>query len=293
MCTGFCNVSKRQFSKEVRFDGAHFEGQFFADEAVFKAQSTFKQCKFAEIVRFSSCRFEAGVDFNYSTFEQRSYFDSAKFMASSEQPVKFNECKFSDATSFRDSVFQVRYPDFAGAILHERTSFTAEDGFWPKRVVGSDQIGVAKASCAVIRQSLGKQGLPEAEHFFYRREMGFAGRSGAWMQRPPYWLYWLFSDYGYSILLPLVWVFLLIFGGGMVLDCGLPGSWPRIGFVESQGLSFANVFNFLGFHKTFGTEGTMQGLSDGMRVFSGFQTVAGVILVFFLGLGLRTRFRLR
>lgn len=63
-----------------------------------------------------------------------------------------------------------------------------------------------------MRHNVGKQGRPEAAHFFYRREMGFAGQTGDWWQQLPYRLLGWLSDFGYAIDRPvwaLFWVCML------------------------------------------------------------------------------------
>lgn len=46
-------------------------------------------------------------------------------------------------------------------------------------------------------------------------------------------------------------------------------------------------------HRTFFTPDLVQRLPAALQLLSGFQMLAGLVLLFFLGLGLRTRFRLR
>ncbi len=57
-------------------------------------------------------------------------------------------------------------------------------------------------------------------------------------------------------------------------------------------LSFSNLFPLFGFGRTFLLE-ELKALPAVLQFFSGFQTVASLPLLFFLGLGLRQRFRLR
>jgi hypothetical protein len=58
-------------------------------------------------------------------------------------------------------------------------------------------------------------------------------------------------------------------------------------------LSFASIFKFLGFQRTyFGMDG-FQNVDIIVQMLTATQTVLSFILLFFLGLGLRTRFRLR
>lgn len=291
------------FSGRTEFISATFSGDAVFRYATFSGDVDFISATFSRAARFGSATFNGGAEFRSATFsgeaEFRSatfsgfvYFPEAEFGASGAgQGVDFTDCQFGKPTSFRDAKFHARFPDFAGAVLHDKTTLTDTPANWPQGTQSDP--AQAKASCATIRHNLGKQGLPEAEHFFFRREMGFAGRTGSWWQRPPYWVFGWVSDYGYSILTPFLWLCLLIVGGGYALGWGLAGSSHAVTFDQGLGLSFANVFNFLAFHKTFATETFMGNLPSGLKAFSGFQSIAGVVLLFFLGLGLRTRFRMR
>jgi TM2 domain-containing membrane protein YozV len=58
------------------------------------------------------------------------------------------------------------------------------------------------------------------------------------------------------------------------------------------GLSFANLFAFLGLHRLYFTH-VLKDLPGLLQFLAGAQTVAGVVLLFFLGLGLHNRFRLQ
>ncbi|MFW8635258.1 hypothetical protein [Cribrihabitans pelagius] len=128
----------------------------------------------------------------------------------------------------------------------------------------------AQDTNAATRHVLVKQGLPEDEHFFFRREMHIAGKIGSISQRLPCLLFGQFSEYGYSILRPTLW---------------LLGIW-------AMGLSFSSVFPLFGFGRTFPKE-ELGALPAVLQYFPGIQTVAGLPLLFFAGLGLRQRFRLR
>jgi len=64
-------------------------------------------------------------------------------------------------------------------------------------------------------------------------------------------------------------------------------SWPG-----ALGLSFANLFAFFGLNGLY-FETVIDGFGPWLSFLAGLQTVTGFILVFFLGLGLRNRFRLK
>lgn len=301
--SGDARFASATFNEDVWFDHALFGESAVFHSATFKGEAVFTSAAFGGGAEFAAARFSGGAGFRSATFsgeaEFRSatfsgfvYFPEAEFGApGGDQGVGFTDCQFGKPTSFRDAKFHARFPDFAGAVLHDKTTLTDTPANWPQDTQSDP--AQAKASCATIRHNLGKQGLPEAEHFFFRREMGFAGQIGGWWERLPYRAFGWVSDYGYSILTPFLWLCLLIVGGASVLAWGAQGGAQLLDFWQGLGLSFSSAFNFLGFHKTFQTETVMGSLSPWMKMFSGFQSIAGVIFLFFLGLGLRTRFRMR
>lgn len=150
----------------------------------------------------------------------------------------------------------------------------------------------AKDSAAALRHVMAKQARPEEEHFFFRREMYHTARIGSWYQRLPYRVFGLVSDFGHAIDRP-AWclVSLILAPLGVYLSAFGPFGWAAIG--NAFALSFSSVFKIFGLQSLY----FAQTLStwDGWFVptLSALQTILGFILLFFLGLGLRTRFRLR
>ncbi|MEJ2019032.1 MAG: hypothetical protein P8X51_12290, partial [Maritimibacter sp.] len=65
-----------------------------------------------------------------------------------------------------------------------------------------------------------------------------------------------------------------------------------LSWTNALGLSFSNLFSFFGFGRLFFSE-VLEALPWYLQALSGFQTVSGFILLFFLGLGLRNHFRLK
>ena len=138
---------------------------------------------------------------------------------------------------------------------------------------------------------------PDDEHFFLRREFRCKALLGPWHER---WLvraYGALSDFGYSVLRP-VWglgtvivvfwlVYLMTFVWEAILHEG-----TRTG-AEAFGLSFSNTFALLGFSRIYYCAEYFANLPAWIKVLGGVQTIAGVVLLFFLGLGLRNRFRLK
>uniref|UniRef100_UPI0025FC4805 hypothetical protein n=1 Tax=uncultured Roseovarius sp. TaxID=293344 RepID=UPI0025FC4805 len=113
-------------------------------------------------------------------------------------------------------------------------------------------------------------------------------------------LYRKFADSGISVMRPaavlaglwalgaaMFWGYFLAPMGHDVPErvAASPG-WSGIG------LSFANVFAFLGLSRAFFAE-VLVGLPISLKYFAGLQTVFGAVFFFLLALGLRNRFRLK
>lgn len=314
---GHAGFERAVFNTDVMFGGATFSGRagfngaVFGDyagfnETVFEGTAWFISATFREILRlagatfrvdahFHDARFGAGAIFRGATFGGFANFQRACFgLKGVGQVDDFTDCQFEKPISFQDAVFQSSYPDFSGTILHDKTKFNSHGDNWPKGP--QDDLTQAKACCAVIRHNLGKQGLPEAEHFFYRREMGFAGQIGGWWQRLPYRVFGWLSDYGYSIERPvwaLFWVWLV--PSVLFAACWIVGQigpdLKELG--RGMAFSFANLFTVFGLHKLWFSAIWLEHLWWPLKVLGGAQTVVSLPLLFFLGLGLRTRFRLR
>ena len=328
-----------KFESEAMLSGVLFEGDAFFGSATFAMSSKFDSVCFRKSGSFRGCHFLGECEFNAASFGGVAWFDSARFdkearltkidfgndvffrkamvkgnfrMCRSEfrSYSNFSETKFerevdlSDAhfrhtTNFRGVEFVRSFPELSGTILHPNTIFTAEDAYWPP--TKGSIAKTSRDSVAIIRHTISKQGSPEDEHYFFRREMGFRARIGGFWQRLPYALYQCLSDFGYSIRRPVISLSLLWFLFGALFFCFSVNSSPfqetdmqsllvRLG--AAFALSFANIFAFLGFHGRFAPD-IFDGAGPVQVFLSAFQTVAGFILLFFLGLGLRTRFRLR
>jgi len=167
--------------------------------------------------------------------------------------------------------------------------------YWPE--TPRQNLGTARESCASIRHVLTQQGLPEEAHLFFRREMRFASRIGSCWQRLPYLLFGGLSDFGYSIQRPFCLLVAFWFVGLIVLATlfASPVEYPGLAQYDdwtAAALSFSNLFPLFGFGRVYLGD-VLAALPRGAQVLCGLQTVFSLPLLFFLGLGLRQRFRLR
>ncbi len=320
---GNSSFAHSTFESRARFDNLTFQKNVSFELSTFEQLCWFSQTSFDHNAQFLGGVFKGRAIFENSAFHQGAMFQNSEF----QSRVGFQGCQFGDEcrenplyldlrnasfkkpVTFRESRFLNRYPLLDGAELPAEMAFTMGDENWPERVDGrssndlsswiEDKSEVEKAttSCSMLRQAFAKQGFPEEEHFFFRREMAFTAQIGPIWQRLPYLIYGALSDYGYSIekpikLLAYLWAFCM----GIYVSalwCDLSSVLQGIkSILTGAAFSFANIFKF------FGLQGTYFGdiLRDAhwvIQVLSATQTVFGFVLLFFLGLGLRQRFRLR
>jgi hypothetical protein len=138
---------------------------------------------------------------------------------------------------------------------------------------------------------------PDDAHFFFRQEM----RCKYYLEKgPARWVngvFGLLSDYGHSLSRPIwglggVWLIAaLIYGGSFYVSCQV---WQTqcTSIAAPFGLSFTSLFSFLGLGRLFFGE-VLKNLPGPLMALSGLQTIAGFVLLFFLGLALRNHFRLK
>ena len=310
------DFNNAKFSKTADFNGATFSELADFIRATFSETADFTRATFSKAAFFTDATFSETADFGDATFSETADFISAGFSG----PVTFVWTKFSgradftDASfdapcNFREAEFKGAYPDLEGTLLHAKTNISAEDDFWPKtgkQKTGSRQDSEqgeekryrfledepqtdkqAAQSCAHLRQNMAAQGLPEAAHFFFRREMTHRSRISRWWERPFYTLY-RGVEYGYGVWQPVVGIIATwALGAGALWCWGCMSGWT------AAGLSFSNIFRFLGFQRVHFEPEIINSLPFPLEVMTAVQTVVGFVLLFLLGLGLRNRFRLK
>jgi hypothetical protein len=162
--------------------------------ATFTQDANFFSATFTQDADFPSATFTQTADFSSATFDGPAKFVAARFGVrdATETCVPiFTDAAFARLVSFRDADFVTHYPVLEGTEFRETVVVTAKSTHWPKAgqpllddvakgAGGVPTKEVAKDSCARLRHALGKQGMPEEEHFFYRREMKLAGAIAPW-----------------------------------------------------------------------------------------------------------------
>ncbi len=306
------------FMQAALFDSATFMQATLFDTATFTQDTSFDSATFTQPATFDSATFTQDASFRSTSFEDRAYFTATRFgdpESTSEEPalLDLTDAQFDKPASFRAAKFINRFPKFTGAIIHERTLFPYLKTSWPKGYplysVSNSSIEYktlmreAANSCAFIRNHIRKLGHPDIEHYFFRREMGFAAQHVEPLERLPILVYGWVSGYGYAVWRLVGFLALLWLAGFVVFQgCGwadrfcvfAPPQIRLMSWQDAAGLSFSNLFRFFGFQVLYFREFLGdESLADSYKVFASAQTVFSFIFLFFLGLGLRQRFRLR
>ena len=314
-------LENAQFSHGAHFTGCVFEKHLWATESNFEQNTNFVDCKFNEGSSFRSATFEM-ADFRSAKFEGHNNFEKARFTI----VVRFEDARFSSSVCFNEAEFHASVnfdlaaapvpvvplyfngakftkspPYFFGREMHEDTDWTDVElpsaklqAAQPRRYLEYD-----KRAYEQLRIKCGALGKVEDEHLFFRREMDLTGSLSPWYTRVTYWLYHLVSDYGHSYWRPIVGL-----AGVWALWSGLYALYfmsldklhlcmDRMDLALSiTGLSFANIFAVFGFHRRFPSD-LLADPGTGAILLTASETLLGFVFLFFLGLGLRTRFRLR
>lgn len=295
---GPANFLLCEFEKGFNCAQSYFGGPAEFHGTICRGLANFNLTKFSSAATYTDFDFHYGADFEGATFSGVAHFKSATFENGGGRArhwISFVDCHFEKPANFQRAKFVDRYPNLSGAIFHDRTQFSVTTEYWP---VGPLQdLELAKTSCATIRHILSKQGLPEEEHFFFRREMGFAAQIGGWWERLPYRIFGEVSDFGYSIARPALWLLGMFIVIGMINHAVLQwgASLHGVGYhpVQAFALSFSNEFPLFGLQARWFEPEFLKVLNPWLKFLGGLQTVVALPLLFFLGLGLRTRFRMR
>ena len=280
--------------------GADFQKANFSNKTSFRETKFFKGAFFKES-EFYDCDFY--VDFSGANFASSTFFNDAKFSGG----AFFYNAKFSSYTNFENAIFENQAPKFYGAELNDEMFWTdiklpkfermddeTEDDY-KKRIKDNEN------AYENLSTKLGNQKKYRDEHFFFRQELSCQRKlAESYTSRFAFWLYELFSDYGYRIG-RAVWCWLghIAFGavviafiamcGGMRFHESLPCAIP---------VSFANAnpYVFFGFESSSLKEcyKILEPLAPiSFAIIKAIQTVLGIALLFLVVLTLRVRFRLK
>jgi uncharacterized protein YjbI with pentapeptide repeats len=287
--SGYAGFKVTMFFEYADFESATFAAYTDFESATFSDDADFELAKFSSYADFSTARFFSYAGFKSAKFSQHIDFKSATF----SKIVDFINAEFTANTVFAQGRFRTAVPDFRGAKMHEATEWHGVQ--WPP--APQDDIAAQAQVYAYerLKQEMERLKKHEDEQSFFRKELrarrGLVPRwSGAWLLN---YAYEVLSGYGQSILRPTLWL-LILFLFGVAVFAGLPVfAEARMAIPRAATLSFANIFSFLPIKREIMTPEMTKGLSSAAQIVGVAQSLLGIVLLFLLGLALRSRFRMR
>jgi hypothetical protein len=265
------------------FLNAQFMGPAFFKEAYFMKDASFRDAQFEGAAYFQEAHFQGGAD-----------FQEAKFKCISD----FSDGSFKARAAFDGAAFKGAVPKFFHREVNQDTSFTEDKTLWPEVTAKNAERG--RKAYTRLRQVAAEIYDPDLEHFFLRQEMECKEALAGRFDQGLFVLYRKFADSGISVTRPAavlagLWALgAAMFWGYFLAPMGhhVPESVAASPGWSGIGLSFANVFAFLGLSRAYFAD-VLTALPIGLKYFAGMQTVFGAVFFFLLALGLRNRFRLK
>ncbi len=300
------------FAGNVSFDDAEFCHDSLFLKAEFAGSASLIKAKFLKQTIFSAARFTGFTNFEDAIFLGDAHFNSTEFGSETRfvntlfgQKADFQSAEFRSPTHFQRARFEDSIPSFFDATLYEYTDW--HDSQWPDVPNGADQARQQVQYYQRLGLLMNQLEKPNDQHFFFRKEMCAQRRAEGWnIAHLMNWFYEILCDYGYGLgRISAIWASHIgagalalwsvktlnaersEFSRQLVLDllCDLPGAMV---------ISFSNAHALLGLKNSF--LGDVFNTWKDVPLFGvvgGIQTVVGVILLFFLLLTVRNRFRMR
>lgn len=286
--------------KEADFQDSTFEGTIFESYAFFEGasfqHSSFMTTEFRAVAVFIKAKFGRYAVFSFARFSENAVFHEAEFFETAEffgsrfeSRASFVTAKIKGVANFKEARFETRPPEFFDAELNEGTVWPSDDKAWP---VPKDRMVAPAfvAAYASLKREMEKLKKHEDELRFFSLEL--KSREillGKWRASPSRLYGWL-SNYGRSILRPLVGLGVTwLVGVTFLMRLSGRDNWHLV-----LGSSTANVFGILRF-----IPAPSLPLDDSPwlvgweALVAGVQGIAGALLLFLFGLGVRNRFRMK
>ena len=298
--TGAAIFVESSFTGAAIFEKSTFTGAAAFAESTFTEGATFAGSTFAKYADFMKSTFTEAADFEGSTFAEYAIFAKSTFERQGDfakstftGTADFSKSKYEDKTSFQNVTFKVA-PLFFATTLHEDTDWTGIT--WPDTPAAKEDATqyVRRYDRLALIMSTLKQ--PDNEHLFFRLSMRAKEVRDGWgistgLSR----LYGLFFCYGWGLKRALgLWVLHILLGAGYLWVMALWQMSQPLPTLTALAISFSNSLPFLGLQR-----GPVENAYNAFHTLTGFnmlwmiQSLSGSILLFFLLLTIRNRFRLR
>jgi uncharacterized protein YjbI with pentapeptide repeats len=342
-----------QFSVDAYFDGAIFSGEADFSGATFKdkAKANFISAKFKDKANFLSVTFNGTADFTKAKFKHVANFFDATF----EKVVIFSGATFGARALFIKATFNGiadfdAFTEFCGETNFESTTFESICSF--NRATSTECIpsflgtqyktapliegfkipwvkGQPKDNIEKYRQ-LKKIAIDGANHEQELRFFGFETHCKIYLEYPALtrfsiWLYWVFSNFGQSLLRPLgalvlVWIVAAAITISTTMKSPIPETLvslimfedlgpceaipsnafrSKLDAIRSQSIGSSLTLPVIAMDKDTQHQrnqclyGQGGGVPETNRIINGIQQVLSLIFLFLCGLVVRNRFKIK
>ena len=225
--------------------------------------------------------------FGNATFLKDADFNFAKFW----ETANFGNAQFGDITAFKQAEFKKLVPEFHGANPRGRI-FDKSKSNWPPPTTDRDKAEDQVHAYQRIKQEMEHLEKHEDEQAFFAKEL--RARRELYprvsVARSLNLLYEILSDYGQSVIRPVVSL-VVLFAISTVLfaaDHLGPSSSPL-----ALRWSVASIFSFLPSARAILTDADLKCISNAWQVAGIAQSILAAILLFLLVLALRNQFRMK
>jgi uncharacterized protein YjbI with pentapeptide repeats len=342
----FCGDATFQlavFEADAEFCPVRISADKWESPVRFRGDANFRRSKFLGEADFGRAQFDQEANFWNSNFHRLSSFHGCAFKGH----LVFEAAQFHDITSFRELAWPTplhwngafdaanfeRLCQFRGAELTAFSAFdganfkgplqidTATEAVSSKHLASemrdarhseqpSERLRKLERGCRTLKQAMAAQSDKSREQMFYRFELmaRHAQSSTPRFDMLVSSAYGFFSDYGTSILRPLLWIayFILVFAL-MYWDIGwwiaAQNATIGSGVIDAFAMSGARVFAPLSLWTEAGMAGNdlgrellFAGHNRGVALVVHFlgvvQSLISIILIFLSGLALRRRFQI-
>ena len=308
---------KTQFYSQTSFCNTTFHENLFSDRARFHATVSFSGARFGRRATFLGTEFMGGASFNGAAFSMNATFNESQFEERcfsggttipvladvgaevEETSPDFTDAEFGAATSFRGAVF-AGAPAFFNTTLHEDTDFGKVD--WSRAETTNISADYAVRAWERLELMMSRLEKPLDRHQFFRLKMRARRRTEGRVLRTLNRLFEMTSDYGWGVgrasacwLSHWLIASLVLFANS---DAAASGAERWRLALAALGTGFANAHAFLFLTAEGGHLESARKLLEEceryaiMTRLGTLEAVLGPILLFFLLLTLRNRFRL-
>ena len=300
------------FTGPTTFNGADFRSFVSFARTEFVYTPEFRDTEFHELANFSGARFPTGVRFEKTKFLSTAHFNNIEFGDSTyfsgcqfDQNVTFRKSDFKAETHFDEVVFKTQVPNFFESVLYEYTDWHGAQ--WPRVPVKVSDAREQVQFYQRLVHLMSELRKIDDQHSFFRREMRARRRvDGMSISTTMNWLYAIVCDYGHGLgRITSIWLLHIVIGAVLIWSSKVVTSSEPVlsseyifhlvsDFFFALGISFSNAHGLLALDRSFLKEAIESWTSlPFFSVIGGVQTTLGVILLFFLLLTVRNRFRMR